>query len=141
MTDTTSTTTTTTTTTTTPEVEGFVQKIQTWRTTLTPSEQTMLDTILTTAQRTATTGRTTADVTAYTMTTTTNWTTLGTWLTTTARTPTTTTTTTTWLAISEVDGKPSAAPRLHCDVQRNGRNLPIRSRGAAVRPVTLSMSS
>ena len=86
MTDTTSTTTTTTTTTTTPEVEGFVQKIQTWRTTLTPSEQTMLDTILTTAQRTATTGRTTADVTAYTMTTTTNWTTLGTWLTTTART-------------------------------------------------------
>ena len=83
MTDTTTPTTTTTTTTTTPEVEGFVQKIQTWRTTLTPTEQTMLDTILTTAQRTATTGRTTADVTAYTMTTTTNWTTLATWLTTT----------------------------------------------------------
>jgi hypothetical protein len=79
------------TTTTTPDVDGFVQKIQTWRTTLTPTEQTMLDTILTTAQRATTT--TTPDVTAYTMTTTATWTNLATWLTTTARTPTTTTTT------------------------------------------------
>jgi hypothetical protein len=77
------------TTTTTPEVEGFVQKIQTWRTTLTPTEQTILDTILSTAQRTTTADRTTPDVNAYTMTTTATWTNLGTWLT--AATTTTTT--------------------------------------------------
>jgi hypothetical protein len=95
MTDATSRTTTTTTTT-TPEVEAFVQKIQTFRTGLTTTEQTMLDTIIATAQRTTAT----ADVTAYTMTTAENWTNLATWLTTTTTTttahaPTTTTTTTT----------------------------------------------
>jgi hypothetical protein len=72
-----------------PEVEGFVDKVRTWRTTLTPQEQTMLDTILTTTQRTPARGRTTPDVTAYTMTTTT-WTNLATWLTTATAPPTTT---------------------------------------------------
>jgi hypothetical protein len=90
MTDVTSTTTMTT----TADVEAFVQKLQTWRTGLTTTDQSMLDTILSTAGRTTTTTTTTPDVTAYTMTTTQDWTTLTTWLTTATRTPTTTTTTT-----------------------------------------------
>ncbi len=68
------------------DVDTFVQELQRFHSTLTPTQQRMLETILETAQRgTTTTGTTgtTPDVTGYMATGGTRWTTLGNWLTTT----------------------------------------------------------